>query len=125
MEKTITDRIFTMLHDNHLTNTELSRILGVQKTNISEWKTGKSQPSARLILKLLFHFPEVDANWLIRGKPAEKSGQTATGNYNIQAGTSAMVNEHQNELKTENTHLKQLLKEKEEQIILLKELLKK
>jgi transcriptional regulator with XRE-family HTH domain len=123
MKLSVIDRIFEVLKQNEVKDAQLSRTLGVSRTTISEWRNGKNSPSPKLILKFLFHFPEVDANWLIRGKPAEKSGQTATVNYNVQAGTSAMVNEHQNELKTENSHLKQLLKEKEEQIKLLKQLL--
>lgn len=125
MELSVIDRIFEILKQNDVKDAQLSRTLGVSRTTISEWRNGKNNPSPKLILKFLFHFPEIDANWLIRGQALSKAGQTITGNSNIQAGGMASVSEPQAVFKTENTHLKQLLIEKEEQIKLLKELLKK
>ena len=125
MKNSITDRIFELIKENDLSGAQLARTLGISRTVVSEWKNGRSEPSPKIILKILFHFPEIDANWLVRGITLQNNNtQTATGNYNVQAGGHANVNEPSH-LITENKHLKQIITEKEKQIELLKELLKK
>lgn len=121
----ITSRIFDVIAQKRISQTDLAQALGITKNNISEWKSGNSAPSPKIILKLLFHFPDIDANWLIRGEVQQNTSQTQTirGNYNHQAGTHIITEPSVYEL--ENRHLKQIIAEKEEQIVLLKELLKK
>jgi transcriptional regulator with XRE-family HTH domain len=123
----ITDRIFLYLENNNITQAELSRILGVKRPTVNEWQIGKSLPSPRLILKFIFHFDKVDANWLIRGKEnnSESNTQIVTGNKNIQSGGNTLVSDNQTAIAIENKHLKELINEKDEQIKFLRELLKK
>jgi transcriptional regulator with XRE-family HTH domain len=124
MENSITDRIFKILKDNDIKDSQLSRTLGVTRNSISEWRNGKTLPSPKQILKFLFHFPEVDANWLIRGtaiKPGE--GQIITGNYNKQAGLN-MVNDV-SFWEERCNHLNEIILEKEKQIKLFEKLLNK
>jgi len=129
MNESITERIFEFIKKFDLTDAKLSRTLGVTPTTISEWRTGRNIPSPKIILKFLHHFPEVDANWLIRGKGIEPTaGQSVTGSANTvaQGGSKMMGNVFANAAAdVEINYLKAIIKEKEEQITLLKTVLNK
>ena len=129
MKTSITDRIFEVLKQTEVKDSQLSRTLGVSRTTISEWRMGKLEPSARLILKFLFHSPEVDANWLIRGTGQNEnqrqklviSGKNQNTN---QAGGNISTTIDNNHLLTENKYLKEIISEKDKQIKLLEQLIK-
>jgi len=129
MENSITVRIFEIIERLNLNQTKLSQVLGITKSNLSEWKTGRGEPSPKVILKFLYYFPEVDANWLIRGKGIEPAaGQSVTGSANTvaQGGSKMMGNVFANAAAdVEINYLKAIIKEKEEQITLLKTVLNK
>lgn len=43
---TISERIFYLLEKRGKRSSDLARALGVRQTTVSEWKTGKREPSA-------------------------------------------------------------------------------
>ena len=50
-----------------LTAAELADTIGVQRSNVSHIINGRNKPSSSFIDKLLQHFPDLDARWLITG----------------------------------------------------------
>ena len=123
MKTSITSRIFEFLERENIAQSQLARTVGITRANITEWKSGASQPSPKVILKILFHFPEIDANWLIRGSTNinindSSQHQKTTGKQssntisNISGGS------------TELEFLRETIKDKNEQITFLRDLLK-
>ena len=72
MNLTLVDRIYQIIDSNNLTQLKFAEIIGIQRSNISEWKTGKSSPFPKVLIKIVKEFPQIDANWLIRGELTAK-----------------------------------------------------
>jgi transcriptional regulator with XRE-family HTH domain len=66
----MTDRIKSLLEQLHLTPSEFAERIGVQRSSVSHVLSGRNKPSIDFLEKILIVFPEVDATWLITGKPA-------------------------------------------------------
>ena len=49
---TTSDRIFTLMRQKNVTAAGLSRETGIPTSNISDWKKGKSNPSAEAVTKI-------------------------------------------------------------------------
>lgn len=64
---TISERIFYLLEKRGKRSSDLARALGVRQTTVSEWKTGKREPSATHYEKLADYFG-VSLDYLISGK---------------------------------------------------------
>ncbi len=127
------DRIKKFMNKKRLTAAELADTIGVQRSNVSHIINGRNNPSSSFIDKLLQHFPDLDARWLITGignmsnditpdsslfaqesnanKPIEDKPSVNVGNEN-------MGNQHVNMEKEMNTSIK---KEVEKIIILYKD----
>lgn len=127
MKNSITERILQYIEANDLNFNTLATRIGITRNNFSLWKAGKSEPSPKVILKILWHFPEIDANWLIRGE-SRGTSQTVQGKNNINQqanGTgNSVINEAAAVYKNEVELLKEIIKSKNEQIELLKSILK-
>ena len=50
--------------------------IGVQPSNISHILSGRNKPSLEFVEKILMHYPNVSADWLIRGKTENTSSPT-------------------------------------------------
>ena len=119
MENSVTQRIFEVIETKRISSATVSQVLGITRANLTDWKMGRSEPSPKIIIKFLYHFPEVDANWLIRGTVSEKPIQMITGSHNMQAGLNIAK-----ETSNEAEYLRAIISEKNEQILLIKEFLK-
>jgi hypothetical protein len=70
-----------------------STVIGEKPTNTSNYVTGRNKPSAEFLERILIHFGNINAQWLLTGKgepflsDKPETGTTQTGNFN-QAGTS-------------------------------------
>jgi transcriptional regulator with XRE-family HTH domain len=62
------DRILQILKHTGMTATKLADEIGVQRSGISHMISGRNQPSYDFMIKLLNRFPEISAEWLLRGK---------------------------------------------------------
>lgn len=79
---TISERIFYLLGKCGKRSSDLARALGVRQTTVSEWKTGKREPSARHYEKIAEYF-DVSLDYLISGKSARDAPvQQIIGNNN-------------------------------------------
>lgn len=78
MEKKVIERINGLLKFKHLTTNQLSRILGISPSSVYGYLQGSSKAPMSFVLLILESFPDVSAEWLLRGegemiKPEKKS----------------------------------------------------
>lgn len=133
MNHTVTDRIILFVENEpDLNQNRLSQILGVERGTINGWFKGRGEVSPRLIVKLLERFPDLDANWLIRGETKTTNNQSVTGNKNytqqVQGNKNSLVSDNgvnYTEAQKEIAYLKEIIKTKDEQITLLNKLIDK
>ncbi len=62
------ERLMEFLKDRGISSTRLADQIGVQRSSISHIVSGRNKPSYDFIYKLLQHFPQVSARWLIMGQ---------------------------------------------------------
>ena len=62
------DRIFQLLEEKAMTLAAFADEIGVERSTMSHIKSGRSNPSLDVALKILERFPEVSTDWLILGK---------------------------------------------------------
>lgn len=134
MENNLTIKILDYIKHKNISNTDLARVLGIGKSNLTEWQSGTGKASPRLILKFLFHFDDIDANDFIRNKPFSMVQQNVKnkgyftqqldgkGNavYNVgkSIGTPSGA-------ETEIKYLKEIIAGKDKHIALLEKMLEK
>ena len=68
MEKKIIERINELLKNKHLTTNQLSRILGISPSSVYGYLSGDSRAPMSFIVLFLGSFPDVSAEWLLRGE---------------------------------------------------------
>lgn len=61
------DRIREILKKENLTSAQFADKIGVQRSSISHILSGRNKPGFDFIQKIMLHFPELDAEWLITG----------------------------------------------------------
>ncbi len=69
-----------------LTAAELADTIGVQRSNVSHIINGRNKPSSSFIDKLLQHFPDLDARWLITGMGNMSNDARSDSSLFTQAG---------------------------------------
>ena len=86
------DRIFYLMEKSGITRKKLAEIIGKSLNTISEWKSGRQQPTVEQIIKIAEYF-DVSTDYILLGK--EKSHNTINngimGNSNV--GNSIQVND--------------------------------
>ena len=60
-------RINNWMREEGLKSSELADIIGVNRSTISHILSGRNKPSIDFLYKLLFNYPNINANWLITG----------------------------------------------------------
>jgi transcriptional regulator with XRE-family HTH domain len=66
--ESIIGRIEELLRTKNLTPSKFADVIGVQRSGISHIMSGRNKPSLDFILKVLEAYPELNAEWLIRGE---------------------------------------------------------
>ena len=69
-------RLLEFMRIKNLTSSQLADVIGVQRSGISHFVSGRNKPSLEFILKILHHFPEVNPDWLLLGKEPVFRGET-------------------------------------------------
>ena len=77
MEVTIYQRIMLILDDNQVSVNALSKLVEMSKTTLNTQLKGERALSANVVLKVLSVFPDVSAEWLMRGVGTMYSNQDA------------------------------------------------
>ena len=77
MEVTIYQRIMLILDDKQVSVNALSKLVEMSKTTLNTQLKGERALSANVVLKVLSVFPDVSAEWLMRGVGTMYSNQDA------------------------------------------------
>jgi transcriptional regulator with XRE-family HTH domain len=99
--KDIVDRILHLLADNDMTARELAERLGLDKTTVSAWKSGRFKPSVEAVIEISRLF-SVSLNWLLTGEEepiASSSRLTKTEEILIEEFRNADKEKHKAILK--------------------------
>ena len=67
MEVTIYQRIMLILDDKQVSVNALSKLVGMSQTTLNTQLKGERALSANVVAKVLSVFPDVSAEWVIRG----------------------------------------------------------
>ena len=124
----IQNRVFEYLESVGVTDSEYAKSIGVSRQNVSKWRTGRSHPASRTLLKILTIYNEVNLSWLVTGKGDMKLSA-------IHERREDILNEYDNRiryLEEENEMCKEqirinidIIKLLEERIRMLKELVER
>ena len=91
---TIIERISLLLSQNDMTAKELTQLLKISKTAISEWKSGKLKPSTEALIGISQIF-NVSLDWLLTGKTHSEnisvSGSVAGNNTIVSSNHGSVV----------------------------------
>lgn len=68
MEKKVIERINDWLKFKHLTTNQLSKILGISPSSVYGYLQGSSKAPMSFVLLILESFPDISAEWLLRGE---------------------------------------------------------
>lgn len=77
MEVTIFQRIKLILEDKQVSVNSLSKLVDVAQTTLNTQLRGERALSANVVAKVLIAFPDVSAEWLMRGVGTMYSNQDA------------------------------------------------
>ena len=67
----IVERIKQLMQDNELGAAAFADTIGVQRSSISHILSERNKPSLDFILKILYAYPNVSAEWLLKGTGSE------------------------------------------------------
>lgn len=65
------NRIIQILDEHYMTGSAFSKTFGVSYSTVSDWKRGKSTPSAEIICKISEYF-HVSTDYLLKGEKKEE-----------------------------------------------------
>jgi transcriptional regulator with XRE-family HTH domain len=69
-------RLLELMRLKNLTSSQLADTLGVQRSGISHFISGRNKPGLDFILKILERYPDINPDWLLFGRqPVFRSGQ--------------------------------------------------
>lgn len=85
MEITIYQRIMLILDDKQVSVNALSKLVGMSQTTLNTQLKGERALSANVVAKVLSVFPDVSAEWVIRGVGTmyHKEGDTEEVSYMV------------------------------------------
>lgn len=68
MEKKVYERIQTLLRKKRISANELAKTIGISSTNVYGYLNGSSKAPMSFVVSVLESFPDVSAEWLLRGE---------------------------------------------------------
>ncbi len=85
---TIQERLHIVLKMHNLSASAFADKIGVQRSNMSHVLSGRNKPSLDFLEKTLYHFPKVNAKWLVCGQvDTEENNQQESTQPNKQSNT--------------------------------------
>ncbi len=67
----IHERIHLIIKANKLTPSAFADSIGVKRSNLSHVLSGRNKPSLDFLAKVINHYPNVNASWLVTGETRE------------------------------------------------------
>jgi transcriptional regulator with XRE-family HTH domain len=94
------ERIEKIMEMEQLSASKFADAIGVQRSGISHILSGRNKPSLELINKILEHFEQLNADWLLLGKgemlQKENTGTVKGSGYSFESNnTEAVVDPRQ------------------------------
>lgn len=115
MEDGVTQRVREFLESIHLTVNGLSRVINIGQPTLSkQMKEGGCGVSLTTIVLLLGAYPDLSAEWLLRGEGDMKKGEEWKVTQFIPVQNNELVDalkDHIASLKAENEHLRKDIEE--------------
>ena len=84
------DRFIEFRKDLGLTQTEVSNIIGVARGTVQSWESGSSAIGSRPLMKIFENWPDLSADWLLKGE-GEMYGKPNSTEMLIEQGHNGMV----------------------------------
>lgn len=69
----IQDRIKLIMKSQGATASEFADAIDIKRSNLSHVLSGRNKPSLDFLAKIISHYPNVNAAWLVTGETAEGS----------------------------------------------------
>ncbi|MDR2083925.1 MAG: helix-turn-helix domain-containing protein [Bacteroidales bacterium] len=66
-------RIIKIMEDKNLSSAHFADAIGVQRSTLSHILSERNKPSLDIIIKILNTYPEINADWLIKGSGKQYS----------------------------------------------------
>lgn len=86
MENCISERVKALFAHYKTTANAFARKTGFRQGSISEYFTGKTSPNLAFVMLILEEYPDVSADWLLRGEGSMLKSENA-GNMNVVSGS--------------------------------------
>lgn len=71
------NRINLILRAKNITARQFAEEIGIQPSGMSHILSGRNNPSLEFLTKVIRRYPEIDANWLLLGRGAMYTSQSA------------------------------------------------
>ena len=115
MEEFVYQRIKEVIENNGVSITKLSSELGLSQTTLNRQVTGVSALSSSVIEAILTYFPNLSAEWLLRGK-GEMYLQSNSDNLNQSASDLEKLREENLRLQGEIRALERLIQGEKKEV---------
>ena len=67
----IVDRIQKVIESKKLTKSAFAKEIGIQRSSLAHFFSGRNKPSLEFFLKIKEKYPETDLNWIISGEKSQ------------------------------------------------------
>ncbi len=84
-------RVIEIIERKKLTPSRFADKIGVPRSTISHIISGRNKPSLELISKIADCFPEINLDWLIKGKGSMLQTQTSLFDYDTEPGERELI----------------------------------
>ena len=115
-------RVLKLISEKNLSYKKFATIVGIKHQNITQWKDNSSVVSPRVLCRIIKHFSDINARWLITGMGEMLVEEDYSGEHENKDANTVM--EKVDSYKTENDFLKERIKYLENSLDKKDELLK-
>jgi len=105
------ERLLELMRMKNLTSSQLADAIGVQRSGISHFVSGRNKPSLEFILKILNYFPDVNPDWILFGKNPifrNESLNSAASGDQILPAESSNISEDKTQIDPQSSFLGEL-----------------
>tara|TARA_Y100000739_G_scaffold227763_1_gene237930 strand:- start:502 stop:792 length:291 start_codon:yes stop_codon:yes gene_type:complete len=81
----ITNRIEKLIKSKKLTKSSFATEIGVQRSSLAHFFSGRNKPSLDFFLKIKKKYPDVDLNWIISGQKIKNNVNEKTNTNEIES----------------------------------------
>ena len=81
----LSTRIQKLIESKSLTKSAFAAEIGIQRSNLAHFFSGRNKPSLDFFLKIKERYPEIYLNWIISGKKTNLTKKNKTKNSEIES----------------------------------------